>query len=184
MRSAAAKFFVLFAPLALLAGCAGNEEAVTSASAPTPVRETPRSVAPRRAISPASYVAAASAIELYEIQSAELALQRARTQRVRDYASTVLESHKGASMQLSLAGRRLNLLPSATLAPRYEAMMDRLRSTADFDSLYRRQQIAVNRDALAIHRNYAALGTSPTLRPVAASLVPVFERSLRLLGYL
>src|SRR5690242_12578555 len=105
MGSALARLCV---PLMLLAGCAGNEEAVTSASVPSPVREAPRTVAPRHAISPASYVASASSIELYEIQSAELALQRARTQRVRDFALMVLVSHRGASMQLSLAGRRLN----------------------------------------------------------------------------
>lgn len=103
---------------------------------------------------------------------------------MRDFASAVLDAHKGASMQLSLAGRRLNLLPSATLSPTHRAMMDELRSASDFDSVYRKQQIAVHRDALAVHRSYAALGTSPTLRPVAASLVPVFQRYLRVLGYL
>jgi len=96
----------------------------------------------------------------------------------------VFEAHKGASMQLSLAGRRLNLLPSATLGPAHQAMMVELRSASDFDSAYVKQQIAVHRDALAVHRNYAALGASPTLRPVATSLVPLFQRYLRLLASL
>lgn len=182
MRGTHAIQLVLSVSLALLAGCARNEE-VASASVPSPVREVPLSVR-RVAISPATYVATASSIELYEIQSAELALQRARKKRVRDFATMVLESHKGASMQLSLAGRRLNLLPSATLDPPHQAMIEQLRSSADFDAAYRAQQIAVNRDALALHQDYAALGTSPTLRPVAASLVPVFQRYLRMLRYL
>ena len=176
--------FLLVASLALLAGCARNEKVVATPSIPSAPSENSRQVVPRTALSASNYVATASSIELYEIQSAELALQRAGTKRVRDFASMVLESHRGASMQLSLAGRRLNLLPSATLSPTYEAMIGRLRSAADFDSLYRAQQIAVNRNALAIHQDYAALGTSPTLRPVAASLVPVFQRALRMLRYL
>jgi putative membrane protein len=96
----------------------------------------------------------------------------------------VLEAHMGASMQLSLAGRRLDLLPVATLSPTHQAMFDRLQQAADFDALYRRQQLAVHRDAVRVHGNYASLGASPTLRPVAAAMLPVFQRYLRLLRYL
>lgn len=185
MRGAGAKLIALGIPLILLAGCGSKEEHVASASLPSlPPSEAPDLVVPGAALPTATYVASASSIELFEIQSAELALQRARTKRVREFAAMVIESHRGASMQLSLAGRRLNLLPSATLSPTHQAMIDELRSTPDFDSVYRRQQVAVHRDALAVHRNYAALGASPTLRPVAASLVPVFQRYLRLLRYL
>jgi putative membrane protein len=113
-----------------------------------------------------------------------LARPRARTKRVREFAEMILSIHKGASMQLSLAGRRLNLLPSASLSPTHQALLNQLRAAPDFDSVYRRQQVAVHQDALRIHSNYAALGASPTLRPVAQSLVPVFRRYLRLLRYL
>ena len=183
MRRVDARLVVSTAALLLLAACA-SRESVTAASVPAASRYAPRSVPRSAPLSSASYVASASSIELYEIQSAELALQRARTKRVRDFAASVLDAHRGASMQLSLAGRRLNLLPSATLSPTHQAMMDELRSAADFDSVYRRQQITVHRDALAGHRNYAAVGTSPTLRPVAAALAPLFQRYLRQLDYL
>jgi putative membrane protein len=180
MRSAGATLLAFSMTLILLAGCARKEEAAAPRGIPSQPASGPAARAPA-ALSSTGYVAAASSIELYEIQSAELALQRASTKRIRDFASAALEAHRGASMQLSLAGRRLNLLPSATLSSRHQAMMDQLRSAPDFDSLYRRQQVAVNQDGLALHRNYARRGTSPTLRPVAASLVPVFERDLRLL---
>ena len=179
MRGVAAKF-ALFGLSMILAGCAGREPTGRPVSALPPAGTA--SVGSARALSSAAYVATASAIELYEIQSAELALQQSRTQHVRDFATTALEAHRGASMQLSLAGRRLNLLPSATLSPPYQAMMAELRSAPDFDALYRRQQAAVHRDALRLHRNYAALGSSPTLRPVASALVPIFERDLRFLS--
>ena len=181
MRNVAAKLLASTGVLLLASGCA-TSNSLTTASAPSPSRHAPRNVA--RAPSSASYVASASSIELYEIESAQLALQRATSRRVRDFAAMVLDAHKGASMQLSLAGRRLNLLPSATLNAAHQAMMDELRATPGFDSAYVEQQMAVHRDALSLHRNYAALGTSPTLRPVAASLVPVFQRYLRLLGNL
>jgi putative membrane protein len=96
----------------------------------------------------------------------------------------MISAHKGTSSQLSLAGRRLNLLPSATLSPRYQAMLDSLQAAANFDAVYRQQQTAVHREAVALHSAYAARGTSPTLRPVAAAILPVLQRHQRLLGYL
>jgi len=181
-----ARILGLGLPLMLLAGCAREEPrsaSIPQARGPAP-QAIPETIAPSSAATPAAYVASASSIELFEIMSSELALQRARTKRVREFAEMVLNTHKGASMQLSLAGRRLNLLPSASLSPTHQAMLNQLRTAPDFDSLYRRLQVAVHQDALRIHSSYAALGASPTLRPVAQSMVPVFRRYLRLLRYL
>ena len=79
---------------------------------------------------------------------------------------------------------RLDILPSATLDPQHQAMLNQLRSSANFDALYRQQQIAVHRDALALHSAYSTRGASPTLRPVAQAAVAVVQRHLRLLNYL
>lgn len=184
MRRLGARLLGLGLPFALLAGCAREEPRIASVPRTSAPQRMPETITPGTAATPAAYVASASSIELFEILSSELAVQRARTKRVREFAEMVLDTHKGASMQLSLAGRRLNLLPSATLSPTHQAMFDQLRAAADFDSVYRRQQLAVHQDALRIHGNYAALGASPTLRPVAESMVPVFRRYLRLLRYL
>lgn len=181
MRSVFTRLIGSSLTLMLVAGCARREPAAPPPPVPAPPAEAPDGVSRGAALPSATYVATAASIELFEIQSASLALQRARTKRVRDLASMLLEAHKGASMQLSLAGRRLNLLPSATLGPGHQAMIDQLRSASDFDSLYRRQQLEVHRDAIGIHQNYAASGTSPTLRPVAVKLLPVFQRYFRLL---
>lgn len=135
-------------------------------------------------LSAGPYVAEAAAIDLYEVRSAELALRRSSSARVREFASMMIPAHRGTAAQLSLAGRRLNLLPSAVLMPKYQAMIEELEAAADFDAAYRRQQLAVHQQALNLHRQYAARGASPTMRPVAAALVPVVERHLRLLRYL
>jgi putative membrane protein len=154
-------------------------------AAPPPPRRAPSvSAAPQRAATAAAYVATAAAIDLFVIRSSELALQRSPSQRVRDVASMLIADHKGDAAQLSFAGRRLNLLPSATLPPKYEALLGRLQSAADFDSIYRQEQLQVQREALALNSNYSRYGRSPTLRPVAAAAVPVIQRHLRLLDLL
>ena len=170
----------------LLAGCAGPERQVRP-PAPAPratVRPPSPAPPPKPPPSNAAFVASAASIDLFEIRSSELALERSGSRRVRDFAAMMINAHKGTSSQLSLAGRRLNLLPPASLQPQHRLMLDELHAAPDFDALYRRQQLAVHRDALALHRDYWARGTSPTLRPVAIAAYPVIERHLRLIAYL
>jgi putative membrane protein len=133
------------------------------------------------ALSAASYVALASSIDLYQVKSAQLALERARDPANRTFAERALSAHQGTSAQLSMAGRRLNLLPSATLDPKHQAMLDALTATSDFDNTYRAQQDIVLKEALGLHSNYAKAGQSPTLRPVAANAESVMKANLQAL---
>jgi len=131
------------------------------------------------AISAAAYVASASSIDLYQVKAAQLALERSHDPANRAFAQHALSAHQGTSAQLSLAGRRLNLLPSSTLSPEYQAMLDNLATSGDFDKTYRAQEDAVLQQGLKLHSNYAKAGTSPTLRPVAANAEAVMRANLK-----
>jgi putative membrane protein len=182
MRNRTSKLLAAGISAIALASCAHEQQPVAAResagriSAPRATRTAPPSAA--------AYVATAAAIDLFEIRSAELAMQRSSARRVRDFASMMIDAHRGTSAQLSLAGRRLNLLPSATLDPKHQAMLDQLQGASNFDALYRSQQLSVHREALALHSNYARAGASPTLRPVAQAIVPIVQRHLRLLALL
>lgn len=169
--------------ITMLAGCAHEERAPATAAGGEEKASAARA-ASVRPISAAAYVANAASIDLFVIRSSELALRRSATVRTRDFATEEIAAHKGLGSQLSFAGRRLNLLPSAALQAGHQALLDRLQSSASFDATYRQDQLQVHREALALHRNYAAVGRSPTLRPVAAAAVPIIQRHLRLIGYL
>lgn len=166
----------------LASGCARDERPAPR-SAQVERRAPPRA-APAVPVSAANYVASAGSIDLFIIGSSELALQRSSNQRVRDFARMMIDAHKGTSGQLSFAGRRLNLLPSATPNPTHRAMLNELQQAANFDATYVRQQRAIHREASVLHSAYAAAGTSPTLRPVAKALAPIIERHIRMLNYL
>ena len=162
--------------MAILSGCGGgggSTARVQSASAST-------AIAPI-ALSAAAYVAAASSIDLYEVKAAELALERSQDPANRAFAERALRAHQGTSAQLSMAGRRLNLLPTATLNPEHQAMIDALMTTSDFDNTYRGQQNIVLQEALRLHSNYAKSGQSPTLRPVAVNAESVMRANLQAL---
>ena len=167
--------------LVAVTGCAHEER--RPANPPYARREAPRP-APGSAIGSADYVAQSSSIELFLIGASELALQKSTNARTREFAEFEIPAHRGLSAQLSLEGRRLNLLPSATLSPRYQAMLNELEQSTDFDALYRRDELAVHSEAESLQTRYAATGTSPTLRPLPGVILPVVERHLRMLKYL
>lgn len=139
---------------------------------------------PSATMSPAAYVANASAIDLYVIKASELALQRTSSGKVREVAERLITAHKGSSAQLSMGGRRLNLLPTAELQPRHRALLEQLYASASFDRDYAAQMQAVHQEAALLHSNYAAGGTSPTLNQIARVLAPIMEQQRRLITYL
>lgn len=164
--------FLAAALLAIAAGCARQPE-----PPPAPVRPAEEPVVVRPLFA-ADYVAAAASIDLFAIRSSELALQRATDPRLRDVARMLIDAHRGTSAQLSLAGRRLNLVPPATMKPNHQALLAELSAASDFDRTFVRQQLAVHREAVKLHRDFAERGESPTLRPVAANAAPIVERHI------
>jgi len=160
---------------AVLAGCASN------APQPTTPRATPSPRPLAGPVSPETYVAQAASIDLFVIKSSELAQSRSSSPAIRDIASRLIAAHRGTASQLSFAGRRLNLLPSASLLPQHQAMLDELNSSSDFDRAYLRLQRGIHGQALALHNDYARRGTSPTLRPVAANAAAVEQSDIALL---
>ena len=162
----------------VLAGCATRQPA-PPANEPGGTYYSPRPLP--GAVSAATYVAQAASIDLFVVRSSELAPQRSTKPRVRNVANSLMAEHTGLASQLSFAGRRLNLLPGASLLPHEQALYDELAASRNFDQTYIRQQRAIHGAALSLHSDYARRGSSPTLRPVAANAATVERSHLSLL---
>ena len=145
-----------------LASCASR------APSPRPAPPVGEPVA-ERPLSSAAYLARAASIDLYQVRAGELAQQRSGSAAGRAFAGRMIEEHRGMAAQLSLAGRRLNLLPPTVLQPEQQEWLNQLASSAEFDVDYRRQQIAAHGSAYRLHYAFANGGDSPTLRLVARS---------------
>jgi len=167
-------------PLIALLTLAGCANAPRSPTAPYPRPTYPARPLPG-ALSPATYLAQAASIDLFVVRSSELAQLRSVDPRLRNVANSLRTEHEGLASQLSFAGRRLDLLPAATMLPEQQAMYEELAASSDFDRTYVRQQRAVHGAALSLHSDYARRGGSPTLRPVAANAAAVERRHLELL---
>ena len=165
----------------LLTACAREVQPAPPPSVP-PIQ--PRTGPLSGGISDADFVFENGSIDLFVIRSSELALQQSSSARLHDFAQTMIQDHKGLGAQLSLEGRRLNLLPSAILRPSEQSMFDSLASSSRFDAEYVRDQRIVHQRIIALDSAYASNGRSPTLKPVAAAALPIEQRHLRLIAYL
>ena len=130
----------------------------------------------------ADYAAHASASDLFEIQSSNLALERSRNSEIREFAQMMIQHHTRTTEQLKSALREASMEPPpARLMPAQQAMLDALRAAQGeaFDRLYLSQQAQAHDMALALHQTYAERGDTPALRRVAGAAVPVIEQHIR-----
>lgn len=155
----------------LLSACGTKPQPRT----PPPVVVAPR---PVPVPTPAQYLQRAGSIDLFVVRASELALQRSSDAGTRALAERLLAEHRGLAAQLSMAGRRLDLLPGATLLPEQQTAFDMLARTAAFDTSFQQRLLVAHRQAVVMHGNFARAGASPTLRPVAANAERVEVRHL------
>lgn len=135
--------------------------------------------------SSAAFIESAAIGDLYEIEAAQLALQKARSPRVKEVAERMIADHTTTSHNLQSA-MRMNetrgegTIPQ-TLDDRRKKMVENLQAApADkFDQTYLDQQILAHKETIDLMTGYRDSGPNPQLRSVAASAAPVVERHLR-----
>jgi len=165
--------------LLCLNGCSTGEKPPVR---PSGIATRPPEAATATPAIPASrYFAEVTAIDLFEIRAADIALQRG-SGRARSFALESKRQHQAISAQMSFAGRYLDLLPSPVLPAQYQQMLTALLATGNFNALYLDQQRTVVDRALKLHTGYARTGESPTLRPVARFAAQAVASELRFLG--
>lgn len=160
----------------LLASCA-PKPAPPAAPAPAPDMPAPPVALPS-ALDPESYMAFAASSALVAARLSDMAEARGSTNKLRKYANVVVREQTGIGAQLSFAGRRIDLLPSARPIPQHQSMLEELATSGDFDGTYLRLMNHVLTEASKAHRAFEASGSSPTLKPVAVFAAPVCERHL------
>lgn len=127
------------------------------------------------------YVRMAAASDLYEIQSAEIALRKSQNRQVRAFAQMLNRHHRQTTRQLMAAARAARMSPPApALMPMQADMIRDLRQARGraFDDLFIKQQVTAHEMALSLHRNYAASGDTPALRKTAQAAVPIIQQHL------
>lgn len=130
------------------------------------------------------FVKSAAIGDLYEIASARLALQRARSDEVKAAARQMIADHTTSTHHMRSALRMNSSQglppPPVEMDERRKGMIDHLEAAPDdrFDETYLDQQILAHKETVDLMTGFRDHGDNPQLRSLAAGTAPVVTRHL------
>jgi putative membrane protein len=135
--------------------------------------------------SPAEYVKAAGASDLYERTSSQIVLQTTSDPKIRSFATMMLRDHAQSTQMVEAAAAKSGLQPAPPmLTPEKAQLIAQLQDQTGRarDATYLTQQRAAHRQALALHQAYTSSGTAPALKMAASKIVPVVQEHIAMLS--
>ena len=127
-----------------------------------------------------TYVMKAGASDMFETESSKLMTGSSDT-AVAAFATMMISDHSKSTADVTAAAQSDGLTPGAPMmTPKQKTMIDSLKRTSGSqrDMLYKKQQLVAHREALMLHKQYAASGDKPALKSAAGQIVPVVEHHL------
>lgn len=128
------------------------------------------------------FVTAATIANMYEIEAAKIAQQRAKSADVKALASMIIKDHTqiGKDMDAAVKASGANVTPPAQLDERRKGMIDNLKAAGDtdFDMAYLHQQLAAHMEADNLLKNYRDHGDNDTLKAAAGKAEPMVAHHL------
>ncbi|MEQ5789369.1 DUF4142 domain-containing protein [Erythrobacter sp. NFXS35] len=151
----------------VIGGLMGRAVAKTSGAASTP-----------------AFIENAAIGNLYEIRAAQVALQRSRSDDVRDVARRMITDHTAMTHHMHSALRMTETegmpTPPIDLDTRRRKLVEHLEAAPDdaFDKTYLDQQVLAHKENHDLLSGYVRSGGNPQLRSLAAASEPVVKRHL------
>lgn len=169
-----------------LAGCNKSEQTAANVAAMADATASNAMVDVEQALTPTpngqGFADTAGKSDAYEIAAAKLALTRASSQAVKDFAQEMIKAHGESTALIKAAAAKASpaITPDATLTQdQNEDLADLGRKKgAEFDEDYIDDQIDAHQTALALMRDYAEKGDTPSLKAAAAEIAPVVQKHL------
>jgi putative membrane protein len=119
--------------------------------------------------------------DLYEIESAKLAADKASNADVKSLAQHIRTDHEKSSTELKSAAGTANISVAPKLDAEKQGLLDQLKATArgaDFDKLYVEQQKTAHQKALDLLQNYSSGGDNEALKSFATKASGVVKNHL------
>lgn len=126
------------------------------------------------------FATTAASSDMLEIRTSELALTKAQTAAVKEFAQMMINDHTKASAELKAAAEKDGATVPADMLPKHASQVATL-DTADgaaFDAAYIDLQVAAHEEALALMNSYAQGGDGPALKAHAEKTAPVIQMHL------
>jgi len=154
---------------------AWSTQALGTAASPAPSASVIAATANARA-----FASAAALNDIYEVQAGQLALKKAVSMDVRDFAQMMVSDHTETTAKLRrlLATSARDILVPMHVDPRHMFMLDDLIAADGtvFDQRYIAQQLSAHQEALMVMRTYARTGENGPLKDFAEEAASIVAR--------
>ncbi|ODP38246.1 DUF4142 domain-containing protein [Sphingomonas turrisvirgatae] len=190
------KLMLAVLPALALAACGGNaesanvtvtgndalagSEAAMEGNAADNMAMAPDAAAP---MTGQQFADTAAASDMFELESSKLAQEKATTAPVKEFAAMMIKDHTTSTAKLKAAAGKADpaITPAPAMNAEQTANLEALRaaSGAEFDTLYKQQQVAAHQKTLAALQGYASSGDVPSLKTFASETAPVVEGHLK-----
>jgi putative membrane protein len=131
------------------------------------------------------YAEGAAMGDMFEIESSRVALDRSKSNDVKQFAQEMIDAHTKTSDELRSTLVRIGLiieLPSM-LDTLHQGLLDELKgaNAQDFDTRYIAQQKNAHNEALMLHKSYASNGDMVDLKALVSATVPKIEKHIEMI---
>jgi putative membrane protein len=129
------------------------------------------------------FVMSAASGGMLEVEASRLALERAQSTEVRNFAQKMIDDHTRASRDLMAAAASAGITSvPTTLSSKHQAVLNRLRSLkgAEFDREYAEQVgMMAHHETVSLFQREAAEGSNPALKTFASNTLPALRGHLQ-----
>jgi putative membrane protein len=128
------------------------------------------------------FVQEASSSGWFEVKSAELAKQRATSDRTKVFADHMITDHKKANDDLAKIAEKQNIELASDLQPKEKAQLDKLASIngSTFDSAFIQSQVQAHQQAIALFENASKNLQDKQLKEFADQYLPTLREHLKM----
>jgi putative membrane protein len=128
------------------------------------------------------FVTATAISDMYEVTAGKIALERAQSPAVKEFAQKMVDAHTRTTEKLKgiIAANDITVAPPQHVDDLHQGLLDDLRAakSGDFDHRYISQQIAAHKAADTLFRGYAKDGDLGALKRFASDTDPTIKEHL------
>ena len=156
---------------------AGDQQNANAASNGVAAATAPAGATGAAVTDPQNFVNTAAGSNMFEIQSSQLAEQKATADNLKTFAQKMITDHTAAGQQMQVAAQSQNITLPTTLDQQQQQDLSKLQglSGQQFDQAYTQMQLKAHDDAVALFGGYAQSGQAGALKDFAGKTLPVLQ---------
>jgi len=119
----------------------------------------------------------AAVSNLFEIESSKIALEKATSPQVKEFAQRMIDDHTKAGDELKAAADAQGIKVPTELDDKHKQLLDQLNAAAgaDFDSAYIKMQTDAHHEAVALFDQFSKGGEDGQVKDFAAKTLPTLQ---------